>query len=36
MTATAAVVHEDHSHAVVDQHHTVAAPVLDHVQVAHH
>jgi hypothetical protein len=35
-TATAAVVHEDHSHAVVDQHHAVAAPVLDHVQVAHH
>jgi hypothetical protein len=36
MTATAAVVHEDHSHAVVDQHQTVAAPVLDHVEVPHH
>lgn len=35
MTAAAAVVHEDHSPAVIDQHHSVA-PVLDHVQVAHH
>jgi hypothetical protein len=35
MAAAAAVVHVDHSPAVIDQHHTVA-PVLDHVQVAHH